>query len=154
MKFFTPELYLKLNSSDDKVVEEAHDKWEQALIDYKNHLHDISKFSEPIRKCAETLCLHDARFLNRPWPLEGEIVNLALEHQSKFIFLIYCLAERPLCQIVNQRWPFKNGSDYVWLYDEFDVTDQGILQHEILISSGHLMTIKFYEMFKHERQIG
>jgi len=35
MKFFTPELYIRCNSTDDAEADRADEDWEKAIRDYK-----------------------------------------------------------------------------------------------------------------------
>jgi hypothetical protein len=150
MKFFTPELYLQFNSPDDQIAETAHEAWESALARYERHLNRISSRLTPAtRKIAKTLCLHDGQYSGISLPLlptgDNSLAVLSTRSDSKLIVLLYVLAEEPLIQEVGEPWPYAKDNP-CWLYDEFDIDSHGIQQHEILISSGRVITLRFHEM--------
>src|SRR5438874_13783984 len=41
MRFFTPELYLKFNSSNDGEADQADEAWEAAIRAYRHHLKGV-----------------------------------------------------------------------------------------------------------------
>jgi hypothetical protein len=43
MKFFTPELFVALNSQDESVVDEAMDQWDAATKNYEKHFAKLQK---------------------------------------------------------------------------------------------------------------
>ena len=54
MKFFTPELYIRCNSTDDVDTDRADEEWEKALRDYKKHLVKHSKdMNDRVKDLAE-----------------------------------------------------------------------------------------------------
>lgn len=157
MKFFTPELYLRFNSSDGRFVERAHEDWETALTKYRRHLDRIaSRLTQPARHIAATLCLHDGQYSGISLPLlptgDNSLAVLSTRNDRKLVVLIYVLAEEPLIQEVEEEWPYAK-TDPRWLYDEFDVDHQGVQQHEILVSSGRVITIRFHEIQRMEYEI-
>ena len=65
MKFFTPELYIRFNSTDDAEADRADEDWEKAIRDYKKHLAKHSEdMNDRVKDLAENLCLHDAELLS------------------------------------------------------------------------------------------
>src|SRR5438046_1740046 len=63
MRFFTPELYARFNSSDDDVADRANEAWEKALQEYQRHLDAIrDQMPSQVRTVAD-LNLHDAELL-------------------------------------------------------------------------------------------
>ena len=150
MRFFTPELYLRFNSPDRSTAEEAHDDWEQALAGYRKHLKKLRpRMAKSVSETAETLCLHDFAYLGmNVSPIldhGGALAAVMLRNGSKDMILAYFLAEEPLAQEGSESWPFSRDKVH-WLYDEFDVRPNGTLQHEVLLSNGHILTLRFYEL--------
>ncbi|MEX1095128.1 MAG: hypothetical protein WED34_03715 [Planctomycetales bacterium] len=157
MKHFTPELYVRINSRNRKVVDAAHEEWEASIDDYKQHLRDISSRLTPsTRQLAESLCLHDASYLGVALPqfpsADNSLAILWTRREETFVVLVYVLAEEPLIQEVKVNWPFSKENVH-WLYDEFDVDQNGIQQHEILLSNGRLITLRFHEMQQIQHEI-
>ncbi len=158
MRFFSPELYIRFNSSDDEVADLANEEWEKALQEYKHHLVSIrDQMPSQVRKVAE-LCLHDAEVLGfqkeiqsayglpEPfWP--GSIWSvLALvflkqdgDIRSLFYFLWDPVREYP----AREDWQFSKSRKH-WLYDEVEVgsAHRGFL-HRILFSDGTIVEIPF-----------
>jgi hypothetical protein len=157
MKYFTPELYLRFNSRDRQVVARAHDEWEEAVTQYRAHLRSIaSKLTPPVLELATTLDLHDAALLGLTWmplPVLGSVWGGAAESKSVVVltakkdatvdFLLYVMAAEPVIEEVKERWPYSKEGVH-WLYDEYDVDADGQLRHEILLSNGRLIKLKFH----------
>ena len=50
MRFFTHDLYVRFNSPDDGVADDAHADWEAAVRDYHAHLAKIrDRLPSPVR---------------------------------------------------------------------------------------------------------
>ncbi|HEV3006666.1 MAG TPA: hypothetical protein VGX78_19505 [Pirellulales bacterium] len=150
MKYFTPELYLRFNSRDRAEVANAHEEWEGAMQAYRRHLRDIGpRMNDNVREFADSLCLHDGEYLGMavvPLPDNGSSVAMLLIRQDVArVLLVYFLTEQPLTEEVKQRWPFSKERVH-WLYDEFDVGDSGAQQHEMLLSNGRIVTLRFHKM--------
>src|SRR5437867_2658966 len=63
MRFFTPELYLKFNSSNEEEADQADEAWEAAIRAYQLHLDSVrDRMPSPVVRLTE-LCLHDAEVL-------------------------------------------------------------------------------------------
>jgi hypothetical protein len=140
MKYFTPELYLKINSPDLDVVEKAHAKWEEALERYGKHLSEIrSRMTPATRKLANSLSLHDAEVLL--FKYNGKLAFAELRQGDTHVFLVYLLAKNPLVKKIRS-WPFSSKA-VRWLYDEFDADAKGAQQHEVLLSDGRIWTLNF-----------
>ncbi|HET6884489.1 MAG TPA: hypothetical protein VFI31_30325 [Pirellulales bacterium] len=150
MRYFTPELYLNFKASDRAKVVKAHDDWENAIQSYRQHLSGIgTKMTANARKLAESLCMHDADYLGMvvvPVSEEGTSLAVLLTRQdSARVFLVYFLAEQPSIEQAKSRWPYSKKQVH-WLYDEFDVDERGVQQHEVLLSNGQIVTLRFHEM--------
>jgi hypothetical protein len=151
MKFFTPELYLEINSSDLDRVEKAHEKWEDAIHRYQEHVATISPcLAANARELARSLSLHDATFLTLMFvPLGNDRLAISrLRQDSSEILLLYLLEKDPLIE-ERKDWPFKADAAIYWLYDEFDVRPDGCGQHQVFLSDGRTLTFVFREMWQH-----
>jgi hypothetical protein len=156
MRYFTPELYLRFNCSDRAEVAKAHAEWEDAIEAYREHLEEIGpKLMANVRNLAQTLCLHDADYLGMavmPTPDAGKPLAVLLIRQNRArLFLVYYLAEQPTTREIAREWPFSKKQVH-WLYDEFDADEEGIQQHEVLLSNGQVLNLRFHEMqvIKHD----
>ena len=65
MLFFTPELYLRYNSQDDKLALAADAEWESAIVRYHHHLATVREKMPPQVDELSRLCLHDGEILSR-----------------------------------------------------------------------------------------
>lgn len=150
MKYFTPELYRRFHSPDRNDVVKAHDDWEAAIESYRRQLKEIGpKMTANSRQLANTLCLHDADYLGMavlPTPDAGKPLAVLLTRQDAArSFLVYLLADQPLTRVVDFEWPFSTEQVH-WLYDEFDIDENGLQRHEILLSNGQIVTLRFFEV--------
>lgn len=157
MRYFTPDLYLRFNSEDQYEADVAEQEWETAVRAYRGHLVKIKEhLSSGVRAIADSLCLHNAVYLGLTLQQIAESpTSVALLHarqESQFVFLLYLLAEEPLIHEATSNWPFSEKQVH-WLYDEFDVADNGLQEHRILLSNGRVMTITFYDLLMHKLNV-
>jgi len=159
MRFFTPELYIQFNSSDDEVADLANDAWENAVQKYQRHLENIRPRMPPqVRKVAD-LCLHDYEVLGFqqefqsasplpepfwPAPFWSAVAIMFLKREQTLRFLIYVLWDRVREHEAKKDWPFAAERKH-WLYDEVDIeADQrGLFLHRVLFSDGMVVEIPF-----------
>jgi len=157
MRFFTPELYLQFNSSDDGVADRANETWEKAIEDYRSHLEAIRDgMSSQVKKVAE-LDLHDAEVLGMefqslsppppqfwPGPFWSALAILSLKHDKTIQSLIYTLWDRVREYQAKEDWPFSKSRKH-WLYDEVDLAKEGrgAFLHRILFSDGSVVEVPF-----------
>lgn len=159
MRFFTPELYMRFNSSDDEVADRANEAWDKALQEYQRHLEAIrSRMTSQVRKIAE-LCLHDAELLGLeeehqslapfpepfwPGPLWSAVAIVSLKQGESIRSLIYMLWDRVRQYPSREDWPFSKARKH-WLYDEVDVAadHRGMYLHRVLFSDGSVVEIPF-----------
>jgi hypothetical protein len=150
MKYFTLKLYLQFNSDAPRIADEADGEWEKAVKQYRENLKAIEpRLSPSVRELASSLCLHDAEYLGLSLPQiadhDGPLAVLSTRRGANLTLLIYLLAEEPLIQQVREPWPFSRERVH-WLYDEFSLTENGIQQHEILLSNGRVLLFRFHEL--------
>jgi hypothetical protein len=163
MRFFTPELFVRYNSSDDEEADRADEDWESADQQYQSHLATIRPhLPSRVRKLAD-LCLHDAEVLScerdvepsSELPMIGapptpRLVIISVGREDTVVSLIYQLWETPRRREYEGRWPFSKRNPH-WLYDEVDVAPsaEGRFLHRILFSDGLVLEIPFKSVFVH-----
>jgi hypothetical protein len=164
MKFFTPELFIKYNSSDDDEADRADEKWEAAIRAYREHLAGLrDQMPSQVKKLAD-LCLHDAEFLACDQPTEPFFPSLSFEpfafwsgfailsirQGNKIVSLIYLLWDRVRKYEPCEEWPFSERRTH-WLYDEVDVSpnERRLFFHRVLLSDGVIMEIPFHSALIH-----
>ncbi len=164
MRFFTPELYRRFNSSDDNEADLANNEWESAIERYQTHLAGIEdKMPSQVRKLSE-LCLHDAAILGyeqemqssfsfpgsaSPSVLWMNIAIFSLGQEGILRSLIYLLWDRVREFPVPENWPFSQNKK-CWLYDEIDLAGEqpGMFLHRILFSDGSISEIPFISVIQ------
>ena len=147
MKYFTPECYMRFNSADASVANRADADWERALTAYRKHLRSIRlKLSASVAHLANDTCLHDAEYLGfskMAMPaMTGDVAMIAVRNDGAVNFLIYVLDREPLVTRPLESDAFDVSQPH-WLYDEVDVVGPGVFQHEILLSDGRVLLVRF-----------
>jgi hypothetical protein len=156
MRFFTPDLYLSYNSSNDEDADLADEEWEEALRDYRSHLASFSNEMNPrVKELAEIACLHDAELLSlqedipepfltplSPFP----VATISLRQGSRIFVLIYTLWGKLVQYPSPKGWPFSKGRSH-WLYDEIDLERRQprLYWHRVLFSDGRVIGVPFVD---------
>jgi hypothetical protein len=159
MKFFTPELYMRFNSSDNEVADRADEDWETAIAAYREHLDGLRDVMPPSVKELADLCLHDAELLAWEQPIEPlfeflpfrtGFAILSMRQGDEIVSLIYVLWDRVRKHALREDWPFSKLRTH-WLYDEIDVCpyQRGMFLHRVLLSDGTIMEIPFLSALIH-----
>jgi len=149
MKYFTPQLYIDFNSDDPDIADRADEQWERALADYRKHLKKIrGRLNEKVRDLAEVCCLHDAAYLgftkiSLP-SAAGDLAILAVEQGERALLLVYVLADEPLVARPLESPLFSDQAVH-WLYDEVDVASDGTFSHQISLSDGRILALRFVD---------
>jgi hypothetical protein len=163
MRFFTPELFIEFNSSDDEVADRADKAWEAAIQEYHRHLAGLrDQIPTQVRKLSE-LCLHDAELLAfdqpsepffplpfEPLPFWSGFAILSVKLDDKIVSLIYVLWDHIRKFQPKEPWPFSKQRPH-WLYDEIDVAPVpgGRFLHRVLFSDGMVWEIPFVSALIH-----
>ena len=147
MKFFTPDLYVRFNSAVTSVANRADADWERALAAYRKHLNSIRpKLVASIASLANNTCLHDAEYLGfskMTMPaMTGDMAMIAVRKDGAVNFLVYVLDGEPMVTRPLEAEVFDVSQPH-WLYDEIDFASAGVFQHEILLSDGRVLSIRF-----------
>jgi hypothetical protein len=164
MLFFTPELYRRYNSSDDKIALAADAEWEAAIVRYQQHLAALEeKMPSQVSELSK-LCLHDGEILQRQeqqhplnvwcfedapvpprfWPFWYGVATVAVRLDDELVTLLYFLSDHIAEQPSAEDWPFSKKHEH-WLYDEVHRQggNRGAFTHLILLSTGVVLTIPF-----------
>jgi hypothetical protein len=163
MKYFTPELLVQNNSSDEAVAEAAIVEWKRRNRNYLRRYKKIqSLLPESVRKFTKEQCLHDADWAGCaqlstytfPWNWHDVIIiarqehTLIPEYKNTLAILQYLVTRPADLQTPVQPWPLSHGRP-TWLYDDIDLVEPGVFSHSILVSNGLVATIQFREVRYH-----
>jgi hypothetical protein len=165
MRFFTTDLLVRFNSTDDGQADMADAEWEAAIRAYRSHLDQFrAGMSSSVRRLAD-LNLHDAEFLAVEEVIEpstGPSVELSgppawsamaivnVRHGGKVISLLYGLWDRIREFAAPVDWPFSPNQVH-WHYDELDLVAgrPGGYLHRVLWSDGRILELPFSSIVIH-----
>jgi hypothetical protein len=163
MKYFTPELFVRGNSKDPDEVDQVEAEWERALKRYSRRYKKIEPhLPEGLRRFHSDQCLHDAEimgpaqlsFYSLPWNGKDVVLiakqtnTLVPEYLNTLAILQYAVVEDTVVERPVDAEVFKTSRP-IWLYDEVDLIQPGVFQHEILISDGRVVRIRFHDFRYH-----
>jgi hypothetical protein len=157
MKYFTPDMFVRLNSGDNAVARRAESEWEKAAARYRTCFRRIApELPEELRRFCTELDPHDAEIIGltkrgAPSPRRRS-AELFARQRNKLLILTYSLAEKPTMEMPLESSVFYNEQP-IWLYDEIAVVRPGVFSHEILISNGYVYRFVFKEFEYDEFQI-
>jgi hypothetical protein len=157
MMYFTPERYVRGNSENDDEVDRVEKEWEAALKEYGRHYKKIERhLPAALRLFNSEQCLHDAEIdgpvvqqpFALPWSPKYVLIaarqlnTLIPEFLNTVAVLHYTVAGEP---IITRpvRSPVFHAGQPIWLYEEVDLIEPGLFQHEILVSDGRVISIRF-----------
>jgi hypothetical protein len=143
MRYFTPELFLKLNSSDSKTVDDAIEQWERAILAYKKGLRKLRREWPSQLESLSELSLHDWNLVTIKGSPAGSAnsVVLGLKHNKEIVFLYYILTRKLHTIEAPAEWSTSKTRVH-WLYDELHASGDD-LTHSILLSDGTVLIIPF-----------
>lgn len=146
MNYFTPDLFVRMQSDDDDVLDAVDAEWEAARRRYRERLSIVrSKFPESVRRHIEKLSLHDAEVLSLARENGHFVCVLLLDApRRQTVILTYTLAGD--ASIDKSAIPAGFCTPHVrWLYDEWDVAPRTRKQfvHRILLSNGWELRLRF-----------
>ncbi|HUY35832.1 MAG TPA: hypothetical protein VMV69_24025 [Pirellulales bacterium] len=138
MKYFTPELYVRLQRLDPRVMDAADAQWEQAGERYERRLKSIrSKLPPSALAMLGQTRLHDAEVLWIGHALPFFAILLRLDAAPRTtIGLNYFVVEPARFDEGTIPAEFC-GSPMQWMYDEIDLgAEAHSFKHSILFSNG------------------
>ncbi|MEI8371373.1 MAG: hypothetical protein WCJ35_00910 [Planctomycetota bacterium] len=152
MKYLTPELYVKINEADDDEVEGFYQEWTAAGANARTHLQQVKhKLPQKMQLFCETLCLHDAEVLGinvsgGDNAVRTPVAVISVRQDNKLIWLVYDLYDQPTITTPVSSDAFVSASEQrQWLYDEVDVCDDPKCRHEILLNTGEVIELVFFQ---------
>lgn len=155
MRYFTPELYRRYNSSNDATANRADEEWEAAIESYGEYLNSIrERLPKRVAWLAE-MNLHDAELLDvgrrGELPTLMSVAVLPLRSDDRITILLYRQTQEPSVVVSPTSWPFSKEPLH-WLYDEIALVCDAPLtfQHSILVSDGRVLQIQFNDLVVRE----
>jgi hypothetical protein len=154
MRFFTPELFVELNSDNDDVIDRAERKWEVARTQYQNYLKSIEKkLPNSLLQFCKEMHLHDSRVKYEPNPVwtichtdnTGQHTGavLAVTYKATEFVLSYLDLVEPTRVHRPVDSPVFHSQHVLWLYDEVSQVKKNVYSHDILFSDGNVLTVRF-----------
>lgn len=163
MRFFTPDLFVQYNSSNDDVADRADEAWEAAVQQYQAHLAKLRALMPTQVKKLADFCLHDAEVLAYDRAVETSstlsmigllaapgLAIVSVKQENAIVSLFYRLWDEPRRHQYKGNWPFSKQRPH-WLYDEIDVSPftDAMFLHRILFSDGIILEIPFESVLVH-----
>jgi hypothetical protein len=143
MRYFTPELFLRLNSSDSEAVDAAVARWDKATASYAKSLSRLRGRLPAQARSLAKLSLHDSDLLNAKNLQDGRAL-IVLRQNEKLVMLWYSLSDKLRVFSAPQNWSLSKERVH-WLYDELDANedDPTTFVHRILLSDGTTLEVPF-----------
>ena len=142
MKYFTQELYMRMQNPRDQ---EACDEWDRRVNSYEAELDRLMPaLPESVKQFVTKINLHDANIRSMGLADSKLTLTIALEPPStRMVTLTYTLTEPP--KILRETYDAGFCTPYAeWVYDEIGREDMsGSLTHQILLSNGWEVRLKF-----------
>ncbi len=143
MRYFTPELFLRLNSSDSKTVDDAMEQWDKAILAYQKSLRKLQREWPSQLESIADLSLHDWNLVTLKSNPSGRADSavLGLKQNKEMVFLYYTLTRKLRTVDAPAGWSPSKARVH-WLYDELQASGDD-LTHNILLSDGTTLVIPF-----------
>ena len=149
MKYFTPELYVRLQDFDADAMDRADAEWEAAQERYEERLRELGGVLQPYAQRLESVLLHDATVRTITRGDDRLTIELLTDRSPKeVVVLSYALAGEPL--INRNALPEEHrGGVMQYQYDELDLLDRDgapCPTHSILFTNGWELRIPFRDL--------
>lgn len=150
MKYFTPELYIRLQDCEPGAMDAADTTWEDAAQRYDSYLQTILPDLPPaVRQLLDGYYLHDAEVLSAGRQGDTFVILLQLDvPPNDLLYLTYTLTADPL--INRSALPAEHRSPRMtWQYEELEVCGSGETRHyrhAILFSNGWEIQVSFRDV--------
>jgi hypothetical protein len=152
MKYFTPQLLDKFRSKDDKVADQASERWEKEAQAYTEYLQGVhSQLPAPLLQLFGNYYLHDAEVVFAGRKERDYFVTVKLDAPpGDFLWLQYELVAEPI--ILQHHAGPVTHVPVQWLYDEIEILHDGTrffifpqthFRHSILLTNGSELQISF-----------
>lgn len=136
MKYFTPELYQRLQDfHDEAAMDDADEAWERASARYRRFYRRIRKtLPLGLQKLLGDYVLHDADVLGMGGRGKEFVMVLRLAPPPRQLLILHYRLVRPAL-VKKDAFLVKGRGSAQWLYDEVDV-EQDAVVHSVLLSNG------------------
>jgi hypothetical protein len=150
MKYFTPDLYARLQEREPDAMDAADAAWEDAAERYDNYLQTVLPELPPsVRQLLEGYYLHDAEVLSAVCQDDAFVIQLQLDAPPNDLLTItYTLTAEPL--IDRSAVPAEYCSPRMtWQYEELELcgsVDTRHYRHSVLFSNGWEIQVPFRDV--------
>ena len=150
MKYFTPDLYIRLQDREPDAMDAADAAWSDAAERYDSYLQTILPELPPaVRQLLEGYYLHDAEVLSAGRQGDTFVFLLQLDvPPNDLLSITYTLTAEP--RIDRSALPAEHCSSRMsWQYEELEACGQGEGQHyrhAILFSNGWEIQVPFRDV--------
>lgn len=160
MKYFTPELWLHMQSGVDRATFlNAYETWERNVDAYEEQLRRIippGRAHHGLRQYARQASLHGGTVLGGWFASPGRL-HLLVQPPApadQLLCLDYVLDGEPVV-VPDQLPPDYRTARMGWLYDEIDMAHgaaEPVFTHHILLSDGREVVLRFRQLKVSRRQ--
>lgn len=148
MKYFTPELYVRLQSCEGDAIDALHAEWERAASAYQRRLKKIrTELPKSLRNLLDDYYLHDADVLNLAQRSRAFVIVLQLSAPPRnVVVLTYKLVEP--ASIDSAAFTREYCSQHVqWMFDEVNLKPRKRhFSHDVLLSNGWNIRLTFRDV--------
>jgi hypothetical protein len=150
MRYFTPDLYVRLQDQGPNAMDAAEAAWADAAERYDGYLQTIVPELPPsVRQLLEGYYLHDAEVLSAGRQDDTFVILLQLDvPPNDLLSITYTLAGEP--SIDRAALPAEHRSPRMtWQYEELEVCGRGDARHyqqAILFGNGWEIQIPFHDV--------
>lgn len=150
MKYFTPEMYARLQDREPEAMDAADEAWADAAARYDSYVQSILPQLPPaVRQLLEGYYLHDAEVLSVSRQGDTFVLQLRLDTPpNDLLGITYTLSAEPV--IDRAAFPPQyRSSPMTWQYEELEVCGSDTARHyrqAILFSNGWEIQVPFRDV--------
>jgi hypothetical protein len=150
MKYFTPELYLRLQDHEPEAMDAADDAWADAAERYDRFVQTIlPELPLAVRQLLQGYYLHDAEVLSIGRQDDVFVILLQLDvPPNDLLSITYTLSAEPLIDRSALTAEYRSPR-MSWQYEELEVCGHGDARHyrhAILFSNGWEVQVPFRDV--------
>jgi hypothetical protein len=151
MKYFSPDLFVRFCSNEDRIADQAQIEWERALKAYRTRLQRLRpEMPKGVQRLVDELRLHDAVLLHEASFRRHCLLSFRLDSPNNMVALLdYRITEPPISYVIELPAEARTESP-IFLFDEIERarSDNGkaVFQHSILFGHGYLFVVRFHDV--------